>query len=93
MDLISRQDAIDALLKLGDSYFGEDEVKRGIAQSQRIIYELPSAERKGKWIDMNTKTERYCPRYKCSVCDNWANHSNYCPNCGARMVRGEEDGM
>lgn len=47
-------------------------------------------QKMGKWIDMDTPTSRYIPRYKCSICGNWANHSNFCPNCGADM-RGEED--
>lgn len=79
-DLISRQDAIDALC-----------TPHGILYPIRTIEELPSAERKkGEWIDMNTFTTMYMPRYKCSICDVWANKSNYCPNCGADM-RGKAD--
>lgn len=96
-DNISRQDAIDAIGDEPEVWMDDDEYAKGMKAQwkydRKAIEDLPSAERVGKWIDMNTKTERYCPRYKCSVCDNWANHSNYCPNCGARMVRGEEDGM
>lgn len=91
MDLISRQDAIDALLKLGDSYFGEDEVKRGIAQSQRIIRNVPSAERKGKWIEDGYQ-DYPCV---CSYCGTRQDIKakflfSYCPNCGSDN-RGEED--
>lgn len=54
---------------------------------------LPAADVRenvrGKWIDMNTITENYYPRYKCSVCDGYANYSDYCPYCGAYM-RGKE---
>ena len=49
-------------------------------------------EREGKWIDMNTSTTMYMPRYKCSICNEWANKSNYCPNCGADMRERREDG-
>lgn len=52
----------------------------------------PSADRPiGEWIDMNTETTSYYPRYKCSLCGNWANRSNYCPLCGARMKGGEDE--
>lgn len=86
-DLISRQAAIDSLLKVGDWYVeqGNDEAGRGVAQCQRVIYELPSAERpKGKWLRTPTSW------IYCSVCDNEPpNESNYaskyCPNCGAEM--------
>ena len=46
------------------------------------IRELPTAERVGKWIDEGTN-------YSCSECHRgcWVN-SDYCPWCGARMVRG-----
>ena len=85
MDLISRQDAIDALIKLGDSYFGEDEVKRGIAQSQRIIYELPSAERTGRWeSDGHTIA---CSN--CHLINLYGRAWEYCPYCGTRMVSEE----
>ena len=60
------------------------------------IKELPFAQRKGKWI----ATKEWGGRnYSCSCCNfsfivdtcmmepMW----NYCPNCGARMMKGEED--
>lgn len=67
-DLIKRKDAIDALLKLGDSYFGEDEVRRGIAQSQRIIYELPSAESKAENL---IKKIKQLEKFNNSDCPQW----------------------
>ena len=54
----------------------------------------PSAERKGKWIEDDDATVRG----HCSSC-GWESHyyeddvigMPFCPNCGASMVRGEED--
>ena len=43
-DLISRQAAIDALLKCGDWYQGNDEAKRGVSQCIGIVNDLPSAQ-------------------------------------------------
>jgi rubrerythrin len=50
------------------------------------LRELPSAQPKGHWIGS------YCP-YTCDQCGhNIGFHmENYCPSCGARMVKeGEE---
>lgn len=57
--------------------------------------EVPSTERKGKWIKQE---DEQCWWYECSECGHlppkdtfkqeWL--SNFCPNCGARMV-GEDD--
>ena len=42
--------------------------------------------RRGKKIPDGTDAA-YCEWFKCSVCDDmWlTEHSNFCPNCGARM--------
>lgn len=54
------------------------------------IHELPSAERKGKWV--NHRNDDGHNIADCNLCgstlqwfDNDGEH-NYCPNCGARMV-------
>lgn len=76
-DLINRQEAIDAL-----------EWKWAGKAALDAIKALPSAERKGKWIN---KPNVYGVAY-CSECDFelHINDTNFCPNCGADM-RGEED--
>lgn len=43
-DLISRQAAIDALIKLGDHWNGHDEVKRGIHHSVGVIEDMPPVQ-------------------------------------------------
>lgn len=78
-DLISRQDAIDAVSDCGICI-------------QKIV-DLPSAEprqKTGKWMieDCHAATYKYC----CSECN--AHHRaryDFCPTCGTRMV-GEDDG-
>ena len=58
---------------------------------------MPSAEperKKGKWIPQDFNKHNgmvstavyYYP--KCSVCGNSANYTNFCPNCGAKMLNG-----
>lgn len=67
-----------------------------------IINAIPDAERTGKWIsDWNRKIKMIdgCPNGSChcSYCGEWLVASDeyavkgiYCPNCGARMIEGEE---
>lgn len=100
-DLISRQAAIDAL-DGGFNITGRKNAEtirdyiNGVAKKLR---ELPSAERRGRWIkDKNL--------YKCTACNDlltvagWADcipekqiytAFKYCPNCGAKMEGKDDD--
>lgn len=89
-DLISRDEAIKAL----DDKFTVTGDKNAVTVREYIrgvynrLCDLPSAQperKKGHWIDEETN-------YSCSECHRgcWVN-SDYCPWCGARMVRGEEE--
>lgn len=90
-DLISRQDAIDALTE-SNLKRHMDSVKDGQENRSaiRIIMGLPSANRTGKWEKLFTGN------YKCSfcgawykTCDDYGNGEdgsldwNFCPNCGS----------
>ena len=56
-----------------------------------MAIEALKEEPTGKWIDMNgAETFPSWQRYKCSVCGERADMSNYCPRCGSRM-KGEKD--
>jgi hypothetical protein len=99
-DSISRQDAINLALDyfvefLGGAFY-ENEQKELMARFQR----LPSAERRGKWIEVERGDDPYVV---CSECGDdytnddplelatWVKHYfHYCPNCGAYMG-GEDD--
>ena len=78
MDLIDRQAAIEAV---SEACF---ELRGVFERCEDAINALPSAQKKGHWIDEETN-------YLCSECHRgcWVN-SDYCPWCGANM-RGEQD--
>lgn len=89
-DLISRQDAIEAIASR-DETNGTVKVFTG-RQVNEILESLPTAEPKtGEWehdVDGHffcTNCKKY-PEYQVRM-------SDYCPNCGAKMVRedGEEE--
>jgi len=100
-DLISRQQAIDAVKKLS---LGEADATRLAMRIGYYLERLTSAEpeRKGKWIEMGTNKDG-THSIRCSKCGGGyktrgharsiATKAKYkfCPNCGADM-RGEQNG-
>ena len=83
-DLISRQAAIDAVM-------------RNACNTQRIyeaIKGLPSAQserKKGKWIDYSDEGYVECPFcHSATNCDGNKDELHFCFSCGADL-RGEQD--
>lgn len=101
-DTISRQAAIDALLRNQEVYsnnFGNDPIDKYtvaiIDNDAQTIAQLPSAQRNGKWIYTKKRLVMggYVDASECSICHKRIMphlKPNYCPNCGAEM-KGEED--
>lgn len=83
-DTISRQAAIDALKRA-------EALTKAFGYHNVIdtVMELPSAERRGRWIPVTNGRGGN----ECSICHNYAPSwatgeerlTDYCPNCGARM--------
>ena len=91
-DLINRQDVIDVIEKRlvdrpkNDCEFYENSISEFFLC---MIEDLPSAQKKGKW--MHDRDDELYAGY-CSCCEWKANIMEtdvagmpYCPNCGARM--------
>ena len=79
-DLISRADAIDAVI-YNEPY--------DIFHTIEDIRALPSADRKGHWID-NDRSGTF-KIWQCSECAiNMEARWNFCPHCGADMRVGEQ---
>ena len=104
-DLISRQDAIDAFEKELSAKYNRRELAIGFVGVESILRDLPSAQRKGKWkyekmkhiLNGEVRTVRICSEcnggwFRYDLSDGVEDvEPNYCPNCGAEMVKGEED--
>ena len=93
IDLISRQAAIETI----DKYF-DDLPIQGYYDMLKLIRNLPTIEpKRGRWV--NDKG-----LYRCTACNNLLTVAGwdipekqiyksfkFCPNCGAKMERSEDD--
>ena len=101
-DTIDRKAALDALARTAREKFNlSDEFNHylaGLMGGELAIKELPTIQpepKEGHWIRRDCVLDVEC---KCSACgykdfvsphDIYWFKRNYCPNCGARMVKGE----
>ena len=93
MDLISREQAINALDELCDRVCQYSKEQRAVmcgacplGSAFDVVDNMPSAEKTGKWVF--TGEYYFMNRvWGCNRC-GWevVDSTNYCPNCGARMV-------
>lgn len=88
-DAISRQTVKEQIIKYG---FSAPDMT-----VTEFIEDLPTVnpqQKIGHWIDRRVTTPGvtfgYWERWKCSLCSTNSYHSNYCPNCGAKMVKPQE---
>ena len=102
-DLIDRQKALDGLKY--EMKYGAVIDQCGLDTAYDIIENMPSAEpepKKGKWVphpgdedwDVCSVCGTGCKRRERGISQYipWVTEYNYqfCPNCGAEMMRGEE---
>lgn len=90
-DLISRQDAIAEIYE--DFMTIDMAVHNKSAQRcMDILGKLPSVSQpQGHWIEEFNDIENEV-RFYCSKCNKWEYFkSDFCPNCGAKMERREDD--
>ena len=86
VDAVSRQ---EVLYLIADDDLSMGQVVKGIHALPSVT---PQEPKTGKWISTETKGVRYAfwCRYKCSLCGGLSDRTNFCPNCGARMVEPQE---
>ena len=83
-DTISRRAAIKAICEHGTELERRGITVLAVANHKQVTVDLlenlPAAERRGRWIDMDDYV-------MCSCCGatHYGVDKNYCPNCGAKM--------
>ena len=63
---------------------------------REVLDGIPAADvvgrKTGKWILPNNEVAVYLNEWICSACNNLIDGKhNYCPNCGAQMIGGDDD--
>lgn len=100
-DYIERKAAIEALNKQARDNFNLssdfEHYLRALQDAVDNLKALPSAERKGLWVESNPQNSEICRLIKCSECGKgyivgfnvpyaeWTERHKFCVECGARM--------
>ena len=96
-DVISRQAVINAI----DKWVKNRHILMTLPPNEvtplfESVHELPSVNpqepKTGHWMNRGKQGEvlPFYMRYECSICGETADKSNYCPNCGAKMLELQE---
>ena len=94
-DCISRQavlNEIDRYIEKVQSTGAKDDF---ISFSELVVKQLPSVTpqpKTGHWVEHGVKEGFLIEKYTCSECDYYSGNrtTNFCPNCGAKMVEPQE---
>lgn len=94
-DAISRQAVLDLAYDMSEidgEHFTEPCMVVDVEDIQKLPPVNPKESKTGHWINTETKGVRYAfwCRYKCSLCGGLSDCTNFCPNCGAKMVEPQE---
>ena len=91
-EYICRESALEAVCKYCCEYDAES--TECICNERLAFLKIPIADvanvRHGRWLCVDTDTEQF---FLCNICEKkeyW--ESNYCPNCGAKMDGGADNG-
>ena len=97
-DLISRQEAIHKIAdhhRMVSNIMGDCGFMSGLDKAIEIINDLPSAQKTGKWIDIQVSVSgdgrATCDQCGAVVHNSFSSSINFCPNCGCRMEEGGQD--
>ena len=86
------------VMQLPKDYVGPSDIKIPVDTVFSILGQVPDAEKQGFWIEEINLYEGWASHYVCSCCDfalYWEDDSlpNYCPDCGCKMNKDEQNGI
>ena len=95
-EYIEREYAVDAVV---DVYYNTPDINLSCEKFETAIFKIPSADvapvRHGCWerVIPSKSAAKWSTRVSCSNCHSagYAHHK-YCPNCGAKMDGGADNG-
>lgn len=95
-EYIKREYAVDAVV---DVYYNTPDVNLSCEKFETAIFKIPAADvapvRHGCWerVIPSKSAAKWSTRVSCSNCHSagYAHHK-YCPNCGAKMDGGADNG-
>ena len=86
-EYIKREYAIDAVLNV---YYDTPDIDLSGEKFEAAIRKIQAADVApvwhGRWLCVDTDTEQFFLCNRCKKKEYW--ESNYCPNCGAKMMEG-----
>lgn len=91
VDVVSRQAVIDLMMqKWGENFSGDDAMQESIDAIRVMPSVTPQEPKTGHWIPLGYEDEWWGEVCTCSECGSSMFRSNYCPNCGAKMIEPQE---
>ena len=95
-EYIEREYAVDAVV---DVYYNTPDINLSCEKFETAIFKIPAADvapvRRGCWerVIPSKSAAKWSTRVSCSNCHSagYAHHK-YCPNCGAKMDGGADNG-
>ena len=95
-EYIEREYAVDAVV---DVYYNTPDINLSCEKFETAIFKIPAADvapvRHGRWerVIPSKSAAKWSTKVSCSNCHSagYAHHK-YCPNCGAKMDGGADNG-
>ena len=86
---MTKETALEIIKAYRDRLTGScsNQLDNDIQAFDLAIQALKQEPVEAEWIDLHFPAEYYAPEFQCSRCGGKNHWSNYCPKCGAIMVK------
>lgn len=96
-EYIDKQETIKKVCERCNIEFGDEPCEPSDCSILKRLLAIPAADvalvRHGRWVAETERTGNYAHCSMCSCrCRGYVPHYKYCPNCGARMEGGADNG-